>query len=367
MSSRPLTFQERREAHARRHGNFICLLEENEDDGVPQRPLVASPVTSFDAFNVAEAEVQAEGSNHGMTAPSVPTAEADSAAAAPLQPKKPKALPVPGPKTYVNDAHIDLRLNMAAQLRRLNIHRVANASIKKQGKLDLYQANVLSSDGCMYGLQPYNCNDPCKKFWALVMYGVKHDAQNFEHNSGTEIGDDDPSSLQTLQALSNEILEEMNMAEDAAKKKAAEAKRKAVEIQSANEASEAGLGLLCTPTKRSSAPILGAQPSACIRSEQERNEALAATSGVSDIKYGKGEKKKVKRDLDYVEKMDQMFECMKQQPVDLLSIVKEIQRAVPPAAAPAAAADSPKAKYNRRFRDINSNIKRLIEQKELAK
>ena len=69
MSSRPLTFQERREAHARRHGNFICLLEENEDDGVPQRPLVASPVTSFDAFNVAEAE----GSNHRMTAPSVPT------------------------------------------------------------------------------------------------------------------------------------------------------------------------------------------------------------------------------------------------------------------------------------------------------
>ena len=59
-----------------------------------------------------------------------------------------------------------------------------------------------------------------------------------------------------------------------------------------------------------------------------------------DIKYGKGEKKKVKRDLDYVEKMDQMFECMKQQPVDLLSIVKEIQRAVPAAAAPAVAADS---------------------------
>ena len=266
----------------------------------------------------------------------------------------------------MNDAHVDLRLNMAAQLRRLNIHRVTNVSIKKQGKLDLYQANVLSPDGCMYGLQPYTCDDPYKKFWALVMYGVKHDAQNFEHNSGTEIGDDNPSSLQTLQALSHVILEEMNTAEDAAKKKAAEAKRKAVEIQSANEASEAGLGLR-TPTKRSSAPILGAQPSARIRSEQERNEALAATAGVSDIKYGKGEKKKVKRDLDYVEKMDQMFECMKQQPVDLLSIVKEIQRAVPAAAAPAAAADSPETKYNRRFRDINSNIKMLMEQKELAK
>ena len=99
------------------------------------------------------------------------------------------------------------------------------------------------------------------------------------------------------------------MAEDAAKKKIAEAKRKAVEIQNANQALEAGLGLQ-TPTKRSSAPILGAQPSARIRSEQERNEALAATAGVSDIKYGKGEKKKIKRDLDYVEKMDRMFECI---------------------------------------------------------
>ena len=182
-----------------------------------------------------------------------------------------------------------------------------------------------------------------------------------------ESGDDEPSSLQTLQALSHRIVEEMNVAEDAAKKKTAEAKRKAVEIQSANQASEAGLGLR-TPTKRSSAPILGAQPSARIRSEQERNEALAATEGVSDIKYGKGEKKKIKRDLDYVKKMDRMFECMKQQPVDLLSIVKEIQRAVHPAAAVrAVAADSPKSKYNRRFRDINSNIKMLMEQKELAK
>ena len=128
---------------------------------------------------------------------------------------------------------------------------------------------------------------------------------------------------------------------------------------------EAGLGLR-TPTKRLSAPILGVQPSARIRSEQEQNEALAATAGVSDIKYGKGENKKIKRDLDYVEKMDRMFECMKQQPVDLLSIVKEIQRAVPAAAAPAVVADSPKAKYNHRFRDINSNIKMLMEQKELA-
>jgi hypothetical protein len=101
----------------------------------------------------------------------------------------------------------------------------------------------------------------------------------------------------------------------------------------------------------------------CIRSEQERNDVLAATAGDSDIKYGKGEKKKARRDLDYVDKMDRMFECMNQQLVDLLSIVKEIQRTAPAAAAP----NSPKAKYNLSFCEINNNIKILMEQKELAK
>ena len=41
MSSRPLTFQARREAHAQRHGNFASLLEENEDDDIPLRTPVA--------------------------------------------------------------------------------------------------------------------------------------------------------------------------------------------------------------------------------------------------------------------------------------------------------------------------------------
>ncbi len=141
-----------------------------------------------------------------MTAPSVPTAtaEAEPIAAAPLQPKKPKALP--GAKTYLNDAHVDLGLKKAAQLCWLNIHTVTNVSSKKQGKIDLYQANVLSPFGCMYGLQPYTfCDDPFEKFWALIMCGVKHDALNYQPNSA-EIRDDDPSSLQTQQALSHKIL-----------------------------------------------------------------------------------------------------------------------------------------------------------------
>ncbi len=87
-----------------------------------------------------------------------------------------------------------------------------------------------------------------------------------------------------------------------------------------------------------------------------------ATAGVGDIKFGKGEKKKAKRDFDYIEKMDQMFDCMLHQPVDLLSIVKEIQHnaVVPTATTPSVAPDSsPASKYNRKFCEINDNIKFL--------
>jgi hypothetical protein len=107
-----------------------------------------------------------------------------------------------------------------------------------------------------------------------------------------------------------------------------------------------------------------------VRSEHERDEAHSVTAGVGDIKYGKGEKKKAKRDFDYVEKMDQMFDCMLHQLVDLLSIVKEIQRnaVVPTATTPSVAPNSsPTSKYNRKFHEINDNIKVLMEQRELAK
>ncbi len=107
-----------------------------------------------------------------------------------------------------------------------------------------------------------------------------------------------------------------------------------------------------------------------VRSEHEHNEAHAATAGVGDIKFGKGEKKKARRDFDYVEKMNQMFDCMLHQPVDLLSIVKEIQcnavvlTATTPSVAPNS---SPASKYNHKFHEINNNIKILMEQRELAK
>jgi hypothetical protein len=84
----------------------------------------------------------------------------------------------------------------------------------------------------MYGLTPYTCDDPYKKFWALFMRIVKYDAKQFEHDAA---GDDDHRTpLQTLQALSHSILEGMNEAEAAAKGKTAEAKRKAAETKSAN-------------------------------------------------------------------------------------------------------------------------------------
>ena len=179
------------------------------------------------------------------------------------------------------------------------------------------------------------------------MRGVKYDTQQFVPDDAA--GDDDHRTpLQTLQALSHGILEGMNTAEAAAKEKTAEAKRKAAEIKSVNQASEVELGLR-TPMKRLSAPLLGVQPSAqcsharasvdvdltlsplstreiyfpcfsficssaltflshnfagdsnIVRSEHECDEARSATAGVvGDIKYGKGEKKKAKRDFDQV-------------------------------------------------------------------
>ncbi len=64
-----------------------------------------------------------------------------------------------------------------------------------------------------------------------------------------------------------------------------------------------------------------------------------------------------------------MFECMLHQPVDLMSIVKEIQcNALVPTTTPSAAPDSsPVSKYNRKFPEINDNITILMEQRELAK
>ncbi len=64
----------------------------------------------------------------------------------------------------------------------------------------MYQSNVLSPTECMYGLTPYTCDDPYKKFWGLLMRGVKYGAKQFE---GDAAGDDDHHKpLQTLQALS---------------------------------------------------------------------------------------------------------------------------------------------------------------------
>jgi hypothetical protein len=84
-----------------------------------------------------------------------------STTAAILQYRKPKALL--GPKTYVNDAYIDLHLHIASQLCWLKIHQITNVLLKKQGKVDLYQVNVLFPNGCLNGLQPYNCDNPSRK------------------------------------------------------------------------------------------------------------------------------------------------------------------------------------------------------------
>jgi hypothetical protein len=166
---------------------------------------------------------------------------AASLSANPAHPPPQKAKALPGPKTYKNDAHIFLRLSIAKQLRCSGAHLITNAPLRKQGKVNMYQNNMLSPDGCMYGLTPYICKDPYKRFWALLMRGVKYDAQQFEPDAA---GDDNHHTpLQTLQALSHGILEGMNAAEAAAKEKTAEAKRKAAKIKSTNQALEVELGL----------------------------------------------------------------------------------------------------------------------------
>jgi hypothetical protein len=199
---------------------------------------------------------------------------AASLSANPAHPPPQKAKALPGPKTYENDAHISLHLNIAEQLRCSGVNLITNALLRKQGKVNMHQNNVLSPNGCMYGLTPYTCKDPYKKFWALLMRGVKYVAQQFEPDAA---GDDHRTPLQTLQALSQGILEGMNVAEAAAKEKTAEAKRKAAEIKSANQALDVGLGLR-TPTKRSSAPLLGVQPSARSHAHISVDVDLTSTS-----------------------------------------------------------------------------------------
>ena len=265
-----LTYQERCEAFAARRGRFVDMHE--DDNSSSLRSPVASVAYSFDTLDddADDDEIGGVGAA-GIGDLCVPSTAVGAASSStnPIEavPPQARSVPVslsaakalPGPKTNENDAHISLRLSITEQLRRSGVHLITSLPLRKQGKINMYQNNVLSPTGCMYGLTPYTCEDPYKKFWALLMRGVKYDAKQFERDAA---GDDDHRTpLQTLQALSHGILEGMNEADAAAKGKTAEAKRKAAETKSANQASEVELGLR-TPMKRLSAPLLGVQPSA---------------------------------------------------------------------------------------------------------
>jgi hypothetical protein len=69
---------------------------------------------------------------------------AASLSANPAHPLPQKAKALPGLKTYMNDAHISLRLSIAEQLCRSGVHLITNAPLRKQGKVNMYQNNVLS-------------------------------------------------------------------------------------------------------------------------------------------------------------------------------------------------------------------------------
>jgi hypothetical protein len=309
VMNRQLPFQEHCKAFAARRGRFV-VMHKDDDSSSSLRTPVASVAALFDILDVADDDENGDvgaagigdlrvpsiaagpaslstnpttavpprahgvpstivGATSSSTNPTkavpprahgVPSTvvRAASSSTNPAHLLHQKAKALPGPKTYENDVHISLRLNIAKQLCCSGVHLITNAPLRKQGKVNMYQNNVLSPNGCMYGLTPYTCEDPYKKFLALLMRGVKYDAQQFEPDAA---GDDHRTPLQTLQVLSHGILERMNTSEAAAKEKTAEAKRKAAKIKSANQALEVGLGLR-TPTKRSSAPLLGVQPSA---------------------------------------------------------------------------------------------------------
>ena len=94
-----------------------------------------------------------------------------SLSANPAHPPPQKAKALPGSKTYENDAHISLRLSIAEQLHQSGVHLITNAPLRKQGKVNMYQNNVLSPTGCMYGLTPYTCED---LFVSHSLYCVAH-------------------------------------------------------------------------------------------------------------------------------------------------------------------------------------------------
>ena len=53
----------------------------------------------------------------------------------PAHPPPQKAKALPGPKTYENDGHISLRLNIAEQLQCSGFHLITTAPLRKQGKV----------------------------------------------------------------------------------------------------------------------------------------------------------------------------------------------------------------------------------------
>ena len=220
MKGQP-TFQERREAFAARCGRLVDMREDDSPPSSLCSP-VASAAASFDSLDdaggvgvagigdlclpstaigaasssanpIEAVPPQARGapstivgaaSSSANPIKAVPQARvapstivgAASSSANPTHPLPQKAKALPGLKTYKNDAHISLHLCIAEQLLHSGVHLITNAPLRKQGKVNMYQNNVLSPTGCMYGLTPYTCKDPYKKFWALLMRGVKYNA-----------------------------------------------------------------------------------------------------------------------------------------------------------------------------------------------
>lgn len=100
---------------------------------------------------------------------------------------------------------------------------------------------------------------------------------------------------------------------------------------------------------------------------EEVAAAAAAGGGIGDdIKYGYGKKPKLKRHVDPIEKLDQLFIGQKSDMSQMVDLMKTILTSTPAAAA-AAAITTPTVTPPTAFADYSAKIMILLEEKKRYK
>ena len=94
----------------------------------------------------------------------------------------------------------------------------------------------------------------------------------------------------------------------------------------------------------------------CKRSDVERDDAEAATAGVTITRYGKGEKPKKARNLDHQSKIDLLFAGLNPDCNSNISALTQLVKDAAAAMRAAVTVESPQSKKMRRVKDITQNI-----------